>query len=204
MEDYLCLPFLLLIILWFSGCEEWETARENCWRVVSLSQISHRSVVMYVPSPRFTSQTFLRYICSYDFSAFGEKTNTDSAVYKIMCKGINVALWRTAICIKEELVVGTTGGERLREREDICSTCVEGGYGGWWVGGFKRHHEMNPSRSKEQLLAPSAQERLPSSLVLLRGSQGDVVYLGWPIAPSSMSPIAGSQPMSTAFHLEPK
>jgi hypothetical protein len=42
---------------------------------------------------------------------------------------------------------------------------------------------------------------------------GDVVYLGWPIAPSYMSPNAGgggggrfraSQPMSTAVHMEPK
>jgi hypothetical protein len=40
---------------------------------------------------------------------------------------------------------------------------------------------------------------------------GDVVYLGWPIAPSYMSPnaggggcLAGSQPMNTAVHMEPK
>ncbi len=41
-----------------------------------------------------------------------------------------------------------------------------------------------------------------------RGLQIDVVYFGWPIAPSSMSPnargggggVAGSQPMSTAVH----
>ncbi len=63
--------------------------------------------------------------------------------------------------------------------------------------------------------------------VLTRGSQRDVVYLGWPIAPSYMSPNVGggvagslllnkfislraaptyvfSQPMSTAVHIEPK
>ncbi len=42
-----------------------------------------------------------------------------------------------------------------------------------------------------------------------RGSQRDVVYIGWPIAPSYMSPnvggwVAGTQPMSTAVHMEPK
>ncbi len=43
-----------------------------------------------------------------------------------------------------------------------------------------------------------------------RGSQRDVVYLGWPIAPSYMSPnvggrgVAGFQPISTAVHMEPK
>ncbi len=41
------------------------------------------------------------------------------------------------------------------------------------------------------------------------GSQRDVVFLGWPKAPSYMSPNAGgggagSQPMSTAVHMEPK
>ena len=43
-----------------------------------------------------------------------------------------------------------------------------------------------------------------------RGLQRDVVYLGWPIAPSSISPkggwrggCAGSQPMSTAVHRSP-
>jgi hypothetical protein len=45
-----------------------------------------------------------------------------------------------------------------------------------------------------------------------RGLQRDVVYLGWPIAPSYMSPnaggvggggIVGSQPMSTAVHRSP-
>jgi hypothetical protein len=45
--------------------------------------------------------------------------------------------------------------------------------------------------------------------VRLRGSQRDVVYLGWPIAPSYIGPNArggggcGSQPMSTAVHMEP-
>ncbi len=47
----------------------------------------------------------------------------------------------------------------------------------------------------------------------LRGSQRDVVFLGWPIAPTYMSPMRGggegggvaeSQPMSTAVHMEPK
>jgi hypothetical protein len=43
----------------------------------------------------------------------------------------------------------------------------------------------------------------------IRGSQRDVVYLGWPIASSYMSPNAGGgvvgfQPMSTVVHLEPK
>ncbi len=44
-----------------------------------------------------------------------------------------------------------------------------------------------------------------------RELQRDVVYLGWPIAPSYMSPnegevgeVAGSQPMSRAVHMEPK
>ncbi len=98
-----------------------------------------------------------------------------------MHTGINGSLWRkTAISTLTDS--GDRRGERLREREDICSTCVEGGYGGWWVGGFERHHERNLGRSKEQLLAPSAQDWLPSSLIFLRGSQGDVVYLGWPIA----------------------
>ncbi len=43
-----------------------------------------------------------------------------------------------------------------------------------------------------------------------RGSQRDVVYLGWPIAPLYMSPhvegvrgLRWSQPMSTAVHMEP-
>ncbi len=41
-------------------------------------------------------------------------------------------------------------------------------------------------------------------------SKRDVVYLSWPIAPSYMNPtaggrgVAGSQPMSTAVHMEPK
>jgi hypothetical protein len=46
---------------------------------------------------------------------------------------------------------------------------------------------------------------------VVRGSQRDVVYLDWPIAPSYMSPnaggrgeVAGSQPMSAALHMEPK
>jgi hypothetical protein len=43
-----------------------------------------------------------------------------------------------------------------------------------------------------------------------RGSQRDVVYLGWPKAPSYMVPnaegggVAGTQPRSTAVHMEPK
>jgi hypothetical protein len=44
-----------------------------------------------------------------------------------------------------------------------------------------------------------------------RESQGDVVYIGCPIAPSYMSPNAGegegftgSQPVRTAVHMEPK
>ncbi len=43
-----------------------------------------------------------------------------------------------------------------------------------------------------------------------KGSQRDVVYLGCLIAPSYMSPnarvvgVEGSQPMSTAVHMEPK
>ncbi len=54
-------------------------------------------------------------------------------------------------------------------------------------------------------------------VILLRGyrrrPQRDVVYLGWPITPSYMSPnagggggglgIAGSHPMRTAVHMEP-
>jgi hypothetical protein len=44
-----------------------------------------------------------------------------------------------------------------------------------------------------------------------RGLQRDVVYLGWPMAPSYMSPnaggrgggVAGSQPVSTAVHRSP-
>jgi hypothetical protein len=46
------------------------------------------------------------------------------------------------------------------------------------------------------------------------GLQRDVVYFGWPIAPSDMNPnaagggggwrVAGSQPMSTAVNMEPK
>jgi hypothetical protein len=42
-------------------------------------------------------------------------------------------------------------------------------------------------------------------------SEIDLVYLGWPIAPSNMSPNAGggvsgsqAQPMSTAVHMEPR
>jgi hypothetical protein len=42
-------------------------------------------------------------------------------------------------------------------------------------------------------------------IFLSRGLQGDVVYLGWPIAPSFIESkcggIAGSQPMSTAVHI---
>ncbi len=44
----------------------------------------------------------------------------------------------------------------------------------------------------------------------IRGLQRDVVYLGWPIAPSSMNPnvgegvgVPGSQPKSTAVHRSP-
>jgi hypothetical protein len=60
----------------------------------------------------------------------GKKTITDSAVCKIMCTRINVSLLRkTAISTLTDS--GDHRGERLREREDICSTCVEGGYGGW-------------------------------------------------------------------------
>ncbi len=42
-----------------------------------------------------------------------------------------------------------------------------------------------------------------------RGSQRDVIYFGWPIAPSYVSPnaggagVTGSQPMSTAVHRGP-
>jgi hypothetical protein len=35
------------------------------------------------------------------------------------------------------------------------------------------------------------------------GLQRDVIYIDWPIAPSFMSPNAGSQPMSTAVHRSP-
>ncbi len=52
-----------------------------------------------------------------------------------------------------------------------------------------------------------ADRDLPLSLPPLQGSQRDVVHLGWPIAPSYISPnagggwrIAGPQPMSTAVH----
>ncbi len=45
----------------------------------------------------------------------------------------------------------------------------------------------------------------------IRGSPRDVVFLGWPIAPSYMSPnagegggVAGFQPKSKAVHMEPK
>ncbi len=45
----------------------------------------------------------------------------------------------------------------------------------------------------------------------IRGSKRDVVNLGWPIAPSYMSPnawwgegVSRSQPMSTVVHMEPK
>ncbi len=43
-----------------------------------------------------------------------------------------------------------------------------------------------------------------------QGSQRDVVYLGWPMAPLYMSPnageegVAGSQPINPAVHMEPK
>jgi hypothetical protein len=46
-------------------------------------------------------------------------------------------------------------------------------------------------------------------IVLAKALQRDVVYLGWPIAPSYMSPnsgergVAGYQPMSTAVHRSP-
>jgi hypothetical protein len=52
---------------------------------------------------------------------------------------------------------------------------------------------------------------LPFSSVITRGSHRDVVYLGWPMAPSYVSPnvgrrgwVAGSRLMSTAVHMEPK
>jgi hypothetical protein len=52
-------------------------------------------------------------------------------------------------------------------------------------------------------------EQNPVLFTTIRGSQRDVVYLGWPIAPSNMSPnagkgVAGFRPMSTAVHMEPK
>jgi len=37
-----------------------------------------------------------------------------------------------------------------------------------------------------------------------RGSQGDVVYLGWPIAPCWGGGVGGFQPMGAAVHMEPK
>ncbi len=45
---------------------------------------------------------------------------------------------------------------------------------------------------------------IPCITFLARGLQRDVVYLGWPVAPSYMSPNAGgdrSRPMSTAVHI---
>jgi hypothetical protein len=49
----------------------------------------------------------------------------------------------------------------------------------------------------------------PHVTVTLRGLQRDVVYLGWPLALSYMSPnakgggVVGSQPMNTAVHRSP-
>ncbi len=49
------------------------------------------------------------------------------------------------------------------------------------------------------------------AIVCMQGVSKYIVYLGWPIAPSYMSPnaggrevVAGSQPMSTSVHRSPK
>ncbi len=53
------------------------------------------------------------------------------------------------------------------------------------------------------LLPPPPSSWLPIEILYFRGSQRDVVYLGWPIARARMRG-GGSQPMSTAVHMEPK
>ncbi len=59
-------------------------------------------------------------------------------------------------------------------------------------------------------LTPNAEFATVQGTVSSKELQRDVVYLGWPIAPSYMSPkfggregVGGSQPMSTAVHRSP-
>ncbi len=101
-------------------------------------------------------------------------------------------------------------------------------WGGLWPAPRAKNPRRRASKTMVSLKGPSGQIRSAQEwyrwkypgqdmsrfkgTVRPRGSQRDVVYLGWPMAPSYMSPnagaggggVAGSQPMSKAVHMEPK
>jgi hypothetical protein len=62
---------------------------------------------MYVPSPHLTSQTFLRYICSYDFSALRKNPKLIPQFIKLCVKG-SMSLCEEKLLYLHSLVVGTT------------------------------------------------------------------------------------------------
>ncbi len=145
------------------------------------------------------SKLYLLYLLKTNFSYILKKNCKCMCVQRKVTKyqENNIHIWSVQWFVYMEAVSSTiyctytyrTGTVHIVPRD---------AYLGYYVYEWAESHRLPQIPPHHHRLKP---------LINVLWTQKDVVYLGWPIAPSYKSPNAGvveSQPMSTAVHMEPK